>query len=58
MEKTHGTTQKILQKAALQIYSSYDCNKLHGGGVHFTNICAGIPGGGRGQCNGDSGGKS
>jgi secreted trypsin-like serine protease len=56
LNATGGSIQTTLQKADLQIYAPADCNDLHGGGVHFTNICGGIPGGGRGQCSGDSGG--
>lgn len=47
----------ILQKVNLQFYSRYDCAKLHNPGWILTNnICAGVPDGYQGQCNGDSGG--
>lgn len=43
----------VLQKVDLQIYSSYDCAQIHNPGwVFYDNICAGVPGGGKGQCNG------
>lgn len=58
---TGGAVQEILQKSTLQIFSANDCMRKYeetGIQVHFTNICAGIVGGGKGSCNGDSGGLS
>ncbi|CAO1363856.1 unnamed protein product [Diamesa serratosioi] len=47
----------ILQKVDLQIYSSFDCANIHApGDILRTNICAGVEGGWKGQCSGDSGG--
>lgn len=46
----------ILQKANLQVFSVFDCSQLHRSLIHYTNICGGIPEGGKGQCSGDSGG--
>ena len=46
----------ILQKVDLQIYSSFDCANIHApGDILRTNICAGVEGGWKGQCSGDSG---
>lgn len=42
----------ILQEVDLQIYNSYDCANLHQFDVFYTNICAGVPNGGKGQCSG------
>lgn len=41
----------------MQIYSSFDCANIHApGDILRTNICAGVEGGWKGQCSGDSGG--
>lgn len=53
---TDGVVMTHLQKVDLQIFTSFDCNQLHRSPVHYTNICGGIPEGGKGQCSGDSGG--
>lgn len=51
-----GSSISNLQKVDLQVVSSKDCAAIHEKTIHYTNICAGVPEGGRGQCNGDSGG--
>lgn len=51
LNATNGQRQSVLQKVDLQIYSSYDCNKIHYAKVHYTNICGGVPGGQKGQVN-------
>lgn len=56
LNATGGVVMTNLQKADLQIFSAFDCDKLHRSPVHGTNICGGIPEGGKGQCSGDSGG--
>lgn len=53
---TGGVVMTNLQKVDLQVFSAYDCAQLHNSKVHPTNICGGIPEGGKGQCSGDSGG--
>lgn len=56
LNASSGIVQTHLQKVDIKIFSDDDCQELHNNGTHFTNICAGVPGGGKGQCNGDSGG--
>jgi trypsin len=56
LNATGGVIMPHLQKADLQIFSAFDCGQLHTSKVHYTNICGGIPEGGKGQCSGDSGG--
>lgn len=56
--KTGGAIQQTLQKVNLEIFSASDCNDLHTSKVHYTNICGGVVGGGKGQCSGDSGNYS
>ncbi|XP_067002693.2 trypsin II-P29 [Anabrus simplex] len=53
---TGGSVMQYLQTVDIVVYSDEDCGKAHGGKPHSSNICAGIPEGGKGQCNGDSGG--
>lgn len=50
----------VLQKVDLQIYDNFDCAQIPYPEdidlkIHPNNICAGVEGGGKGQCNGDSG---
>ena len=49
---TDGVIMPHLQKVDLQIFSAFDCNELHRSTVHYTNICGGVPEGGKGQCSG------
>lgn len=56
LNATGGVVMPILQKVDLQVFSAFDCGQLHRSKVHYTNICGGIPEGGKGQCSGDSGG--
>ncbi|KAL7024456.1 hypothetical protein ACKWTF_013047 [Chironomus riparius] len=53
---TDAEISTILQKVSYQIYSQSDCADLHEEEIHYNNICAGIEGGYKGQCKGDSGG--
>ncbi|EFA01278.1 serine protease P41 [Tribolium castaneum] len=54
-----GDLMTHLQKVNIIVYSDDDCERIHKG-TGPTNrkyhVCAGIPEGGKGQCNGDSGG--
>lgn len=56
LNETGGFIMTTLQKVDLEVFSPYDCAQLHRSKVHPTNICGGIPEGGKGQCSGDSGG--
>lgn len=56
LNATGGVKLTNLQRVDVMIFSSFDCARLHRSPVHYTNICGGITGGGKGHCNGDSGG--
>lgn len=44
----------VLQKVDLRIYSRYDCAQIHNPDwILPNNICAGVSGGGMGQCSGE-----
>lgn len=46
-----------LQEVDLLIVSNQECAQIHERfPILDTNLCAGVPEGGRGQCSGDSGG--
>lgn len=51
LNATDGLVQERLQKADLRTYAAGDCQKLHRKKIHATNVCAGAPNGGMGQCN-------
>jgi hypothetical protein len=40
-----------LQQVNITVYSDADCQSIHYNTVHDTNICAGVPEGGKGQCS-------
>ena len=40
-----------LQKVTIGVYSDADCQRVHYYTVHNSNICAGVPEGGKGQCS-------
>ncbi|ALC48244.1 CG32808, partial [Drosophila busckii] len=54
--QTGGVVQKHLQKVELQVFSDEDCSNRHQTQLFDTQLCAGVPEGGKGQCSGDSGG--
>lgn len=56
LDKTGGTIQTRLQEVELLVASNDHCSTVHRNTVYPSNICAGIPEGGKGQCSGDSGG--
>ncbi|KAH8245032.1 hypothetical protein KR032_004265 [Drosophila birchii] len=56
LNKTGGSVQKQLQKVQLQVFSDEECSERHQTQLHDSQICAGLPEGGKGQCSGDSGG--
>lgn len=41
----------VQQEVELVVFSDEECDSIHGGKPHPTNICAGVPGGGKGQCS-------
>lgn len=43
-------------KVKLQVFSDEECSNRHQVQLHSSQICAGVPEGGKGQCSGDSGG--
>ncbi|GLG94130.1 Trypsin-1 [Gryllus bimaculatus] len=61
---TGGSVMQRLQTVDILIVSDEECLAIHSSSIpgytpmypHPSNICAGVPGGGKGQCNGDSGG--
>ncbi|KAH8238769.1 hypothetical protein KR038_011687 [Drosophila bunnanda] len=54
--QTGGSVQEQLQKVQLQVFSDEECSERHQTQLHDSQICAGLPEGGKGQCSGDSGG--
>jgi len=57
LDETGGTVQTHLQAAELIVFSDEECRRRHSvNPPHESNICGGVPEGGRGQCSGDSGG--
>lgn len=50
---TYEPISTTLQKVDLQVYTWRDCAKYYTfGNIYPTNICGGIPSGGKGQCSG------
>ncbi|CAG2055622.1 unnamed protein product [Timema podura] len=56
VSQNDGPLSDVLQQVDLLTYSDTECEQLLYGYPHAHNICAGVPGGGKGQCSGDSGG--
>jgi len=50
MLQTGGPASNILQMVNLQTYSDEACQRVLPGYVTVRNICAGVPGGGKGHC--------
>ncbi|KAJ3660402.1 hypothetical protein Zmor_004852 [Zophobas morio] len=56
---TNGSVMTDLQKVNILVFPDADCERIHAltGPTHRSrHVCAGVPEGGKGQCNGDSGG--
>lgn len=51
-----GPVQTILQQIDYYAVPNDECNSIHGNHIYPSQICAAEPGGGKGQCSGDSGG--
>ncbi|XP_059474912.1 transmembrane protease serine 9-like [Neocloeon triangulifer] len=51
-----GSVMQFLQEVDIFVVGDAECEAIHGGDPHPSNICAGVPEGGKGQCSGDSGG--
>ncbi|XP_017006637.2 trypsin-1 [Drosophila takahashii] len=56
LNATGGVVQQQLQKVQLQVFGDQECSDRHQTQLHASQICAGLPEGGKGQCSGDSGG--
>ena len=41
----------VQQEVELVVFSDEECDSILGGKPHPTNICAGVPEGGKGQCS-------
>ncbi|EAT32688.1 AAEL015087-PA [Aedes aegypti] len=48
--------QTVLQQVDYYVVPNDECDLIHSDTIFPQQICAAYPGGGRGQCNGDSGG--
>ncbi|XP_021921589.1 trypsin-4-like [Zootermopsis nevadensis] len=53
---TGGPTSDTLKMVKIVTISDEECYEILTGYVKPSNICAGVPGGGKGHCSGDSGG--
>nr|XP_019562456.2 chymotrypsin-1-like [Aedes albopictus] len=51
-----GVVASILQKVNYYAVPNEECNQIHSNTIYPSHICAAYPGGGKGQCSGDSGG--
>lgn len=48
--QTGGPTSDTLQMVNVLTYSDQQCQQVLPGYVRASNICAGVPGGGKGHC--------
>ncbi|ETN60982.1 chymotrypsinogen 2 [Anopheles darlingi] len=53
---TGGSVPKTLQRVDYYIVPNAQCAAIHRYPIYPSHICAATPGGGKGQCSGDSGG--
>ncbi|XP_059470399.1 chymotrypsin-1-like [Neocloeon triangulifer] len=56
LDESGGTIQEILKEVDIFVFCDEECYDIHGARYNPKNVCAGIREGGKGQCNGDSGG--
>jgi hypothetical protein len=42
---------QILQEVDIFVFADSECEEIHGGAPHPSNICAGVPEGGKGHCS-------
>ncbi|XP_058123546.1 trypsin-1-like [Anopheles ziemanni] len=53
---TGGVAPTTLQRVEYYVVPNDECQAIHSSTIHPSQICAAYPGGGKGQCGGDSGG--
>uniref|UniRef100_A0A182JVH2 Peptidase S1 domain-containing protein n=1 Tax=Anopheles christyi TaxID=43041 RepID=A0A182JVH2_9DIPT len=53
---TGGSSPTTLQRVDYYVVPNEECDAIHSSKIYPSQICAAIPGGGKGQCSGDSGG--
>lgn len=53
LDETGGTVQQTLQEVDLIVFSDEECASRHNDDFqpHPSNICGGVPEGGKGQCS-------
>jgi len=49
-KQTGGDYMQMLQEVDIFVVSDPDCEAVHSGNPHPSNICAGVPEGGQGHC--------
>ncbi|XP_058465018.1 chymotrypsin-2-like [Malaya genurostris] len=56
LKATGGILPTTLQQVSYSVVPNAKCSELHYNHIYPNHICAATPGGGKGQCSGDSGG--
>ncbi|KFB51475.1 AGAP006539-PA-like protein [Anopheles sinensis] len=56
LTSTGGALPTKLQRVDYYVVPNEECNAIHTSTIYPSQICAAYPGGGKGQCSGDSGG--
>lgn len=52
LDESFGTIQQVLQEVSLIVFSDEECRRRHSQAPpHESNICGGVPDGGKGQCS-------
>ncbi|PSN49711.1 hypothetical protein C0J52_16337 [Blattella germanica] len=49
--ESNGNVMNHLQQVDITVYSDANCQSIHYYTIHDSNICAGVPEGGKGQCS-------